>query len=236
MKATVLIPAAGMGRRMGTAVSKQYLSLAGKPILAHTISQFEYHPQVDHIYLIVPEGDITYCREQIVEQYGFGKVIRIVAGGAERQDSVLNGLNAVAEDGFDQPERPILIHDGARPLFDSALLTRLIDIVAAQGACAVGVPVKDTIKDVENRQIMGSPDRKRLWHAQTPQGFQYQLIKQAFDQAINDGFCGTDDASLLERTGINVQMLEGDYRNIKVTTQEDLLIAAALLDTIGKGS
>lgn len=236
MKATVLIPAAGMGRRMGTAVNKQYLVLAGKPILAHTISLFEHHPLVEHIYLIVPEGDIDYCRQQIVDPYGFSKVIRIVPGGVERQDSVYNGLKALAEDGFDQPERPILIHDGARPLFDSALLSKLINVVDARGACAVGVPVKDTIKDVENRQIMGSPDRKRLWHAQTPQGFQYQLLKQAFDQALDDGFCGTDDASLLERTGHNVQMLEGNYRNIKVTTPEDLLIATALLDSIGKES
>ncbi len=179
MKATVLIPAAGMGRRMGAAVSKQYLSLAGKPILAHTISLFEYHPQVEHIYLIVPESDISYCRREIVACYGFSKVHGIVAGGKERQDSVLNGLVALEQDGLDQAERPILIHDGARPLFDAALLSHLIDIVIERGACAVGVPVKDTIKDVEGRQIMGSPDRSRLWHAQTPQGFQYRLLRHA---------------------------------------------------------
>jgi 2-C-methyl-D-erythritol 4-phosphate cytidylyltransferase len=220
---------------MKAGVSKQYLSLAGKPILAHTIALFEYHPQVDHVYLIVPGDDIAYCRERIVAPYGFTKIDGIVAGGDQRQDSVLNGLKALARDGLDQPERPILVHDGARPLFDTSLLTPLIDLVCRRGACAVGVPVKDTIKDVEDSQIMGSPDRSRLWQAQTPQAFQYGLLKQAFDLALRDGFRGTDDASLVERTGHRVQMLEGDYRNIKVTTPEDLLIAAALLEGSGRG-
>lgn len=234
LKATVLIPAAGMGRRMGSKVSKQYLTLADKPILAHTIAVFEYHPRVEQVYLIVPPGDISYCQQEIVDRYGFGKIKRIVAGGAQRQDSVLNGLTALEEDGLDQDQRPVLIHDGARPLFDSALLSQLIDIIVSDGACAVGVPVKDTIKDVEANQILGTPDRKRLWQAQTPQGFQYRLIRNAFDQAQADGFYGTDDVSLLERLGYKVQMLEGNYRNIKVTTSEDLLIAAALLDSIDK--
>lgn len=232
MNATVLIPAAGMGRRMGGSTSKQFLELAGKPILAHTLSLFEHHPLVENIYLIVPEKDIAYCRREIVERHGFRKVVRIVAGGLERQDSVRNGLQAVTEDGGVPPERPILIHDGARPLFDSSLLSHLIEIVDSKGACAVGVPVKDTIKDVENRRITGSPDRRRLWQAQTPQGFQYHLLKKAFEQADKDGFFGTDDASLLEYAGYPVQMLEGNYRNIKVTTPEDLLIAAALLDSM----
>lgn len=232
MNATVLIPAAGMGHRMGGSVSKQYLELAGKPLLAHTLSLFEHHPLIEHIYLIVPEKDLTYCRRQIVERYGFSKVVRIVAGGIERQDSVRNGLQAVTADGGVQAERPILIHDGARPLFDSSLLSRLIEIVGETGACALGVPVKDTIKDVENSRITGSPDRRRLWQAQTPQGFQYHLLKKAFEQADKAGFVGTDDASLLEHAGYPVQMLEGNYRNIKVTTPEDLLIAAALLDSV----
>ncbi len=236
MKATVLIPAAGVGRRMGTAVSKQYLRLAGKPILAHTLSLFELHPQVESIYLIVSPTDIAYCRERIVERYGFSKVNRIVAGGAERQDSVFNGLQAMTADGLDQPDRPVLIHDGARPLFNTRLLSQLIEIITDQGACAVGVPVKDSIKSVDNRQITGSPDRDRLWQAQTPQGAQYRLLFRAFEQARADGFRGTDDAALLNRLGYPVHMLESDYRNIKVTTPEDLLIAAALLDDSERGT
>jgi len=229
MQATVLIPAAGTGRRMGGSVSKQYLELAGKPILAHTLALFENHPLIDNIYPIVPPNDISYCQQQIVDRYGFTKVRKLVAGGPTRQDSVKNGLAALAEDGLDQPKRPVLIHDGARPLFDSKRLSMLIDIVCQTGACTIGVPVKDTIKNVDNNKITDSPDRNRLWQAQTPQGFQYQVIKEAFDQAAADGFIATDDASLLERLGHPVQMLKGDYRNIKVTTPEDILIAVALL-------
>jgi 2-C-methyl-D-erythritol 4-phosphate cytidylyltransferase len=229
MQATVLIPAAGTGRRMGGSVSKQYLELAGKPILAHTLALFENHPLIDNIYPIVPPNDISYCQQQIVDRYGFTKVRKLVAGGPTRQESVKNGLAALAEDGLDQPKRPVLIHDGARPLFDSKRLSMLIDIVCQTGACTIGVPVKDTIKNVDNNKITDSPDRNRLWQAQTPQGFQYQLIKEAFDQAAADGFIATDDASLLERLGHPVQMLKGDYRNIKVTTPEDILIAVALL-------
>lgn len=232
MQATVLIPAAGSGRRVGAAISKQYLELSGKPILAHTLALFQYHPQIDSIYLIVAAEDQDYCRTRVVEQYGFSKVRRLVIGGRERQDSVRNGLDALAEDGLDEPERPVLIHDGARPLFDNQLLSTLIEVVQQEGACALGVPVKDTIKDVADRKITGSPDRRRLWQAQTPQGFQYRLIRRASDRALEDGFSATDDAALLERLGYPVAMLEGDYRNIKVTTREDLLIAAALLDSL----
>ena len=232
MKATVLIPAAGTSRRMGGTVSKQYLELAGKPVLAHTLTLFENHPQIENIYLIVPAGDIDYCQKEIVERYGFTKVARIIGGGAKRQDSVRNGLNALAVDGFDQQLRPILIHDGARPLFDCQMLSELIKVVAETGACTIGVPVKDTIKQVENNVITDSPDRSTLWQVQTPQGFQYQLIRNAFTRADLEDFIGTDDASLVERLGHSVQMLEGDYRNIKVTTPEDIVIAMSLLGGI----
>lgn len=231
MKATVLVTAAGTGSRMGGTVSKQYLELAGKPLLAHTLLRFENHPLIENIYLIVPAGDISFCQQQIVAQYGCNKVKRIVAGGASRQNSVRNGLNAVTLDGFDQAERPILIHDGARPLFDCRHLEALIAMVVNTGACTIGVPVKDTIKQVEDNIITASPERSKLWQVQTPQGFQYQLIQQAFIQAEADGFIATDDASLVERLGHAVQMLEGDYSNIKITTPEDIPIALALMES-----
>ena len=232
VKATVLVPAAGTGSRMGGAVSKQYLELAGKPLLAHTLLQFENHPLVENIYLIVPAGDIPFCQQQIVARYCCNKVTRIVAGGTSRQDSVRNGLAAVALDGFDQQKRPILIHDGARPLFDCRHLEALITAVVNTGAATIGVPVKDTIKQVEDNIITASPERSKLWQVQTPQGFQYQLLQQAFTQAEADGFIGTDDASLVTRLGHAVQMLRGDYSNIKVTTPEDIPIALALMERV----
>lgn len=230
MKATVLIPAAGMGRRMGASVNKQYLDLAGKSILAHTLTLFDQHPLIEHIYPILPADEIDYCQQQIIDPYRFTKVRKLVAGGVERQDSVRNGLFALAEDGLAQPERIVLIHDGARPLFNPQLLESLLQTIIAQGACIVGVPAKDTIKEVDGGLISTTPDRKRLWQAQTPQGFRYRLIAAAFAQADAEQFVGTDDASLLERYGVPVAMLQGDYRNIKVTTPEDLVIAAAFLD------
>ena len=230
VKATVLVPAAGTGSRMGGAVSKQYLELAGKPLLAHTLLQFESHPLIENIYLIVPAGDISFCQQQIVTRYCCNKVIRIVAGGDSRQNSVCNGLDAVVLDGFDQPERPILIHDGARPLFDCRHLEALIAAVVNTGAATIGVPVKDTIKQVENNIITASPERSKLWQVQTPQGFQYQLLQRAFVEAAADGFIATDDASLVTRLGHAVQMLKGDYSNIKVTTPEDIPIALALME------
>ena len=230
MKATVLVPAAGMGRRMGASINKQYLDLAGRPILAHTLELFQQHPSIDAIYPILPADEISYCQTQIVDRYCFSKVRRIVAGGAERQDSVLNGLRALKEDGAISEESIVLIHDGVRPLFDPALIPQLIATAQRQGGCVVGVPVKDTIKQVDDGRISATPERSRLWQAQTPQAFRFELILRANARAKQDGFRGTDDASLVERLGETVLMLEGNHRNIKVTTPEDLLIATALFN------
>jgi len=236
MKAAVLVPAAGMGRRMGSSVSKQYLELAGKPILAHTLSVFEEHPLVEVIYPIVPVDDFAYCRSQILEPYGFSKVKRLVGGGVERQDSVANGLVALAEDGYTEAQRPVLVHDGARPLFDARLLAGLLTSIEGTGAAIIAVPVKDTIKGVTDMRIDTTLDRRQLWQAQTPQGARFELLQRAFAEAGQDGFYGTDEASLCERIGSPVAVVAGDYRNIKVTTPEDLVIAKALLDSMGRES
>jgi 2-C-methyl-D-erythritol 4-phosphate cytidylyltransferase len=225
MNVIILVPAAGTGSRMGTAVNKQYLTLADRPILAHTLNLFDLHPAVDRIHLISPTAEIAYCRREVVERYAFAKVRSIIAGGAERQDSVRNGLlecDAAADD-------IVLIHDGARPFFPPALLPAVVASAARVGACVVGVPVKDTIKEVAAGQICGTPDRSRLWQAQTPQAFRFALIRDAHVQAVQDGFRGTDDASLVERLGHPVAILEGSYRNIKITTPEDLILAEAFL-------
>jgi len=226
MKVYVLIPAAGMGRRMGAAINKQYLPLKDRPILAHTVSLFDRHPLVDKIYLITPADEFEICRREVLLPNAFGKVQGLVPGGAERQDSVFNALKvcgAAADD-------IVLIHDGVRPLLQSALIDQLVDGVRQGDACLVGVPVKDTIKRVVDGRIEATCERSGLWQAQTPQAFRYAQIAAAYEQALKDGFRGTDDACLVERLGQSVKVISGSYRNIKITTPEDLLLARAFLD------
>ena len=225
MKVYVLVPAAGLGRRMGASLNKQYLTLADRPILAHTLGLFDGHPRVAGVYVISPEDEIPFCRREVVERYGFAKVLGLVAGGAERQDSVRNGLRACGAEAEDL----VLIHDGVRPLCPSSCIDAAIASASRIGACVVGVPVKDTIKEVEGGMIQGTPQRQRLWQAQTPQAFRYGLIRDAHERALAEGWLGTDDASLVERLGLPVAMVTGDYRNIKITTPEDLLLARAFL-------
>lgn len=225
MKVYVLVPAAGLGRRMGASLNKQYLTLADRPILAHTLALFDGHPRVDGIYVISPADEVPFCRREVVERYGFVKVLGLVAGGAERQDSVRNGLRACAA----EAEDVVLIHDGVRPLCPPGCIDAAIDTASRVGACVVGVPVKDTIKEVEGGMIQGTPQRQRLWQAQTPQAFRFGLIRDAHERALAEGWLGTDDASLVERLGLPVAMVAGDYRNIKITTPEDLLLARAFL-------
>ncbi len=229
MRVIVLLPAAGTGSRMRAAVNKQYLLLADRPVLAHTLAIFDAHSAVDSIHLVSPEAEIDFCRREVVERYGFAKVRGIVAGGAERQDSVRNGLLACAA----RADDIVLIHDGARPFFPPGLLSEVVATAARVGACMVGVPVKDTIKEVADGLVVATPDRRRLWQAQTPQAFRFELILEAHERAAREGFRGTDDAALVERLGRPVAMLEGSYRNIKITTPEDLLLARAFLADAG---
>lgn len=226
MKVIALIPAAGMGKRMGAGINKQYLLLGGKPIVAHTISVFENAPFVDDIYVIVPEGEIPYCREEVVERYGFAKVRRIVPGGAERQNSVLNGLRAAEDAGDDDI---VLIHDGVRPFIPVQVLERAIETAAAHDGALVAVPAKDTVKIVIDGVVRDTPPRENLWLAQTPQAFRYGVILAAHEIAEAEGFIGTDDAMLVERLEKEVHVVLGDYRNIKITTPEDLILAEAFL-------
>ncbi|PLX83244.1 MAG: 2-C-methyl-D-erythritol 4-phosphate cytidylyltransferase [Desulfuromonas sp.] len=224
MSVTVLVPAAGMGRRMGATVNKQYLALDGRPILAHTLALFDSHPQVDHLFVISPPAEIDYCRAEVVERYRFGKVRAVVPGGGERQDSVRNGLLACGAG----PQDTVLVHDGVRPLFPPELIPVVVEAARRCGACVVGVPVKDTIKEVVEGRVRGTPDRERLWQAQTPQAFRFDLILKAHRKALEAGFRVTDDAALVERLGHPVVMVEGSYRNIKITTPEDLALVRAL--------
>lgn len=231
MRVIVLVPAAGTGSRMGAVVNKQYLTLADRPVLARTLNLFDAHPAVDRIHVISPAAEIDYCQREVVERYAITKVASIVAGGAERQDSVRNGLLACGA----ATDDIVLIHDGARPFFPAELIPAVVAAAVEVGACVVGVPVKDTVKEVAGARVVGTPDRRRLWLAQTPQAFRFDLIRDAHLQALREGFRGTDDAALVERIGRPVAMLEGSYRNIKITTPEDLLLAEAFLQAPAHG-
>ncbi len=225
MKIVALIPAAGMGKRMGAGINKQYLLLDGKPIVARTITVFEEAPFVDDIYVITPETEIPYCREQVVERFGFSKVRAVVPGGEERQYSVLNGLRATDADDDDV----VLIHDGVRPFISTAVLKHATEVAAESDGALVAVPAKDTVKIVMDGVARETPPREQLWLAQTPQAFRYGVIRAAHEIAAAEGFLGTDDAMLVERLGKEVRVVMGDYRNIKITTPEDLVLAEAFL-------
>ena len=229
MKVIALIPAAGMGKRMMAGVNKQYLFLAGIPIVARTISVFENSPLVDDIYVITPEAEIPYCRAQVVEAFRFTKVRAIVPGGAERQHSVLNGLRAVADPA---PGDVILIHDGVRPFVTGEIIARSVETALNNDGALVAVPAKDTIKVARDGVVTDTPPRETLWQAQTPQAFRYEVIRRAHEKAADEGFLGTDDASLVERLNGDVHLVMGDYRNIKITTPEDLILAEAFLKSV----
>jgi len=214
-----------MGRRMGGSMNKQYLLLDNKPILAHTLGLFQKADFIDEIFVVVPAEEIEYCRITVVEKYGLDKVKQIVAGGAERQNSVLNGLRALDC----QDEDLVLIHDGVRPFVPLSALQRSIESAVEYDGALVAVPVKDTVKVIKDAFVTATPPRETLWLAQTPQTFRYSVILAAHESAEREGFVGTDDASLLERSGKRVHVVGGDYRNIKITTPEDLVLARTFL-------
>lgn len=229
-KSIVLIPAAGMGKRMGASINKQYLQLDGMPIVARTISVFEQSPLIDAIYLVIPADEIPYCRQHVVEAYRFKKVAAIIPGGEERQNSVLNGLNAMRE--YVSDNDVVLIHDGVRPLVTENMLRVSITTASLHDGAVVAVPVKDTIKVVKDGIVCDTPPRESLWQAQTPQSFRFGIIHAAHLSAEMNGFHCTDDASIIEHNGGKMHIIRGDYRNIKITTPEDLILAEAFLSTM----
>ncbi|MHA7967179.1 2-C-methyl-D-erythritol 4-phosphate cytidylyltransferase [Paenibacillus sp. CAU 1782] len=218
----VVIVAAGRGSRMGTEESKQYLLLDGKPILVHTLELFQRMDLIGEIALVVGSGDVERCCEW-VEAYGLTKVGSVLAGGAERQHSVLCGLRALSC-------QWVMVHDGVRPLVTERAVTACADAAVQTGAAVLGVPVKDTIKQVNaSGAIVDTPDRSALRAIQTPQAFRRDLLLSAHERAAQEGFLGTDDAMVVERTGTSVVVAEGEYTNIKITTPEDLPYAEFLL-------
>ena len=225
MRTVAIIPAAGSGNRMNRNVSKQYLTLAGKPILVCTLEIFEACPLVDALLVVVPSQDLESVRTDILAPWRLKKVAGIIPGGKERQDSVRAGIEALAGD-----TELVIIHDAVRPFITAGLIENCIRAAEEEGAATVGVPVKDTVKEVgPDGRILRTCDRSLLWLTQTPQVFRRDIIENAHRAAAREGFRGTDDTSLVERLGIAVRMIRGDYGNIKITTPEDLILAEALL-------
>lgn len=235
MNCTAIVLAAGQGKRMGTKIQKQFLDLKGKPVLWYSLHAFEMSEWIDEIILVTGEDLISYCKEEIVERYGFQKVHAVVAGGAERYHSVYRGLQAIS----DVEQRIVFIHDGARPFLTEDMIERVYKETLDHGACVVGMPVKDTIKIAdENGFIRETPKRSLVWQIQTPQVFDAELIVPAYRQVIereqellDKGVQITDDAMVVETMCAHpVKLVQGSYENMKLTTPEDLKVAEAFLD------
>ncbi|XCP84815.1 2-C-methyl-D-erythritol 4-phosphate cytidylyltransferase [Roseburia hominis] len=226
---TAIVLAAGKGSRMGTKVHKQYLEMAGRPVLYYSLRTFQESAVIDEIILVTGEGEEAYCQENIVDKYGFTKVKKIIPGGAERYHSVHNGLQAMEEDGY------VFIHDGARPFVSVEIIERVYEQVKLEKACVVGMPVKDTIKIADDSEyVSDTPDRSRLWLIQTPQVFEKALVKKAYEDLMKAGESKvTDDAMVVEMmAGHAVKLVRGSYENIKITTPEDLKIGELFASSI----
>lgn len=219
--------AAGQGKRMESKVQKQYLLIQDKPVLYYALKAFQDSP-IEEVILVVGAGEEEYCKNEIVDKYGFSKVKAIVAGGKERYHSVFEGLQAVEKADY------VLIHDGARPFLTQEIINRCIEGAKEYKACVAGMPVKDTIKLADsNNNIESTPERSKVWMIQTPQAFEYPLIKKAYTTLIEQEVQGiktsipvTDDAMVVEYfLNQKVHLVYGSYENIKITTPEDMRIA-----------
>ena len=233
IKTSAILLAAGSGKRMGGSVKKQFMLLKDKPLLYYPMKVFE-ESFIDEIVVVCSPDDEDFIRNEIISRYGFKKISKLVPGGKERYDSVLCGLNAIEDCDY------VFIHDGARPMIDIETLKRGFDVVQKYDACVIGVPSKDTVKiaDEDNR-VVNTPRRSLVWNIQTPQIFRFSLIKEAYTDVVGraeeyskQGISITDDAMVLELFNDHeIRLVEGSYKNIKVTTPEDIILAEAFLVT-----
>lgn len=233
-KITAIVLAAGSGSRMKSKTKKQFMEIKGKLVIWYSLFEFE-KSRVDEIILVTGKEDIDYCKKEIVEKYNLKKIKNVVAGGSERYESVYNGLKEVTGN-------IVLIHDGARPLINNEIIERSIEGTIKSDACVVGVPVKDTIKRANKEgYIIDTPNRSELWITQTPQSFKTDLVKMAYKKMKEELEKGnttlniTDDAMVVEEFTTNqVRFVQGDYKNIKVTTPEDIDIAELFIELDAK--
>ncbi len=218
MKTVAIIPAGGTGIRMGGDIPKQYLLLGGLPIIVRTLMALQEAQLVDDIFLVLPPADVATAPQNLLSRYNLPKVRRILPGGAQRQDSVKQGLDALGPDCD-----IVIIHDAVRPFVSPAMIDRTIQEARLSQAVTVGMPIQDTLKRLDDHGcIEATVSRERLWCTQTPQAFTTPLLKAAYAAAADDCFYGTDEAGLVERMGIKVKMLAGSFDNIKITTVGDL--------------
>lgn len=228
MSAAAVIVAGGKGLRMKTDVRKQYLEIGEIPVLSRTIRAFDKCSGIHAVYIAAPADDINFCRRTIIDPYKFNTPVFLVEGGKERQESVFNGLKAVLS-----PCEIVAVHDGVRPFIDPDHIEACLQAAYETGACISGIPAFDTLKQAdENGNIVGTIDRSKIWLAHTPQVFHYDLILEAHEQALAEGISGTDDASLVEKMGKPVQIIEGSRLNIKITTPEDLVMGEAIYQSL----
>jgi 2-C-methyl-D-erythritol 4-phosphate cytidylyltransferase len=218
----VVIPAAGQGKRMNAGKNKLFIELSNIPIIVYTLRVFENDPNCKGIVLSINPAEEEIFTE-LIERYQLNKIKKLIPGGEERQQSVYNGIQHIQESGI------VLVHDGARPFIDLQVIRQLIEAASIHGGAIVAVPVKDTIKKAANQIVIETVERSSLWAVQTPQAFRVPVLVEAHKQAEKDRYLGTDDASLLERIGKPVVIIEGNYDNIKITTREDLYFAEAIL-------
>lgn len=224
MKVLGIIVSAGKGRRFGGRIPKQFYKVGGVPVIGRTLATFDKASSVNEVCLVI-NPEYADPVKRIIKKYGIKKVSRIVEGGRERQYSVYNGLKASGE-GWDI----VVVHDGVRPLLTVKLLDRVISSAVRFGAAIPAVPPVDTLKvKTTHGYVKMTLDRSSIVAVQTPQAFRYDLLLSAHEKARNDGYLGTDDADLVERMGAKVRLVEGDYKNLKITTRYDILVAEAIL-------
>ncbi len=229
MKTIAIVPAAGKGVRMNHSLSKQYLPLGGEPIIARTLLALQSFALIDEIVVAVRKEEKDYCHKEIIEKFNITKVHKLIEGGERRQNSVHNALEAVGE-GCNL----VVIHDSVRPFITEHILMEAVAQANVHKASVVAVPVTDTVKEAKYHGFIEKTlSRENLWAVQTPQVFKYGLILEAHEQAKKDNFIGTDDASLVERMGHPVKVVEGAPDNIKITRPEDLIMAEAILQELG---
>lgn len=222
-----IIPAAGLGQRIGRG-AKSFLSINNEPILLWICRVFQLEDLVNGIIVAVPPGEEMRA-EKILSSSGITKILKIVTGGAIRQESVANALNVLPE--WLNGDDLVAVHDAARPLLSREYLDKVLKEACETGAALLAVPVKDTIKMAGNdKVVLSTPSRDTLWAAQTPQVFCKDIIERAYEAAFAEGFVGTDDASLVERIGVKVKIVESIYENMKITTPEDLILASRIIE------